>query len=383
MSGFSRQSAVLSVSLLSAALVSCGSKSTSESETKTVVGRGGALFDKRVQVINALPNLLEGTTCLYVSQHDKSKAPLFSGKDALSSDQQQFLRQAERDARPVTSYPVSMVELDRGLAQKDVERRMRGILLIPTGIFSAYFGFGILAVAAEWSGLGLGIFANPLAYPYLIAGIGGISLINQATRDLSSKNNGLRVVDATANSSAAPSSANLGVTLAYMNVAKSLPAASQRPCPNNLTAESLQPYVQSIQQQYNALSKTERSARSNDAMATLKNLEGCHFSARVGDEQLVYQATPVGTESSTIRLQTYQVKPNVGMQLISDEELKLQMKSDADAGSKYISDNERGSIAIWFSSVSNGKPTAAKLAHKLASGEYVGKQTHIDGSCKL
>lgn len=383
MFGFSRTSVVLSFSLLSVALVSCGSRQSSESETKTVVGRGGALFDKRVQVINALPNLLEGTTCLYISQYDKSKVPLFSGKEALNSGQKEFLKQAERDARPVTSYPVSMAELDRGLAQKDVERRMRGILLIPTGIFSAYFGFGILAVAAEWSGLGLGIFANPLAFPFLLAGVGGIGLINQATRDLNSKNNGLRVVDATANSTSAPSSANLGVTLAYINVAKSLPAASNQPCPSNLTSESLQPYFNSIQEQYNALSESERSARANDALAGLINSEGCHFSASVGDEKLVYQAIPMRADSSSVRLQTYQLKPSKGMQLISDEELSLQMKSDAKVGSKYIVDNERGSIAIWLSSESNGKPVAAKLAHKLPSGEYVGNQTHIEGSCKL
>ena len=54
MSGFSRASAALSVTLLSTVIASCGAETKTDSKLNTVVGRGGALFDKRVQVINAL-----------------------------------------------------------------------------------------------------------------------------------------------------------------------------------------------------------------------------------------------------------------------------------------------------------------------------------------
>lgn len=103
----------------------------------------------------------------------------------------------------------------------------------------------------------------------------------------------------------------------------------------------------------------------------------------VGDEKLVYQVTPVGSDTSTLHLQTYQVRPSVGMQLLSSEELKLQMKSDANSGSKYIADNERGSIALWLSEARSGEAVSAKLAHKLPSGAYVGNQAQIEGSCKI
>lgn len=136
-------------------------------------------------------------------------------------------------------------------------------------------------------------------------------------------------------------------------------------------------------EQHNALSDTDLSKAKNDALAQLKNIEGCHFSANVGDEKLVYHALPTNADSSTLRLQTYRIAPSVGTQLISDEDLNLQLKSDARAGRKYITDNERGSIAIWLSEASKDKPMAAKLAHKLPSGEYVAQKTQISGTCRL
>lgn len=383
MSGFARNWAALSFSLLSLFLASCGSKSSTDAELNTIVGRGGAFFDRRVQVINALPNLANGTACVYVSEFDKSKAPLFSSESALSNEQRDFLLKAERDARPITLYPVSIADLDRGLAQKDVERRSRGILLIPTGIVTAYLGFLPLAIGVAWSGSFGAVFSNPLAYPYVLGVLGGFGLVNQAMRDLNSKNYGLRLSDAAVNSSAAPSRSNLGVTIAFTNVAKSLPAASNQACPANLTAEAVQPFFQSMMNDYKSLSDSDRSKAQSDALAQLKNTDGCHFLADLGEDKLVYQANPSASDASTVRLQTFKLNAALGAQLLSDEELKLQLKSDAGAGSKYISDNERGSIAIWLSQESNGKVVAAKLAHKLPSGAYVGNQAQLSGTCKL
>lgn len=383
MAHFSCTSFALTLSLFASIVVSCGKNDSIESEVATVVGRGGAFFDRRVQVLNALPNLVNGTTCLYISEYDKSKAPLFSGEVSPTAQQQEFLRQAERDARPVAPYPVSIADLDRGLAQKDVERRTRGILLIPTGIATANFGFGIVALGIAWSGNALSVLVNPFSWPYIVGGIGGIGLISQATRDLNSKNYGLRSNDAVAHSSASPARSNLGVTLAYINVSKSLPAASNIPCPSNLTSESVSPYVQSIQEQYNALTDSERSTASNKALAQLMNSNGCHFVATVDDEKLVYHAQQLGPDSNAMQLQTYRIKPNVGLQLLSDEEMKLQMKSDSTSGSKYIVDNERGSIAIWVSEPSKEKLVSAKLAHKVPSGAYLGGKSQLSGTCKI
>jgi len=382
MSGFARNPAALSFSLLSLFLASCGSKSSTDAELNTIVGRGGAFFDRRVQVINALPNLANGTACVYVSEFDKSKAPLFSGESALSKDQRDFLLKAERDARPLTLYPVSIADLDRGLAQKDVVRGLRGLLLIPTGIVTAYHGLVALGFSASEFGLGA-FFSNPMTYPFLFGMLGGFGLLNQATRDLNPKNYGLRLSNATVNSSAAPSRSNLGVTIAFQNVAKSLPAASNQACPANLTAEAVQPFFQTVMNDYRSLSDSDLSKIRSDALAQLKNTDGCHFLADLGEDKLVYQATPSASDASTVRLQTFKLNAALGAQLLADEELKLQLKSDTGAGRKYISDNERGSIAIWLSQESNGKVVAAKLAHKLPSGAYVGNQTQLSGTCKL
>lgn len=380
----SRRIDVASLSLLMVTLTSCGFRSDNDSSPNTVVGRGGVLFDNRVQVLNALPNLADGTTCLYLSEFDKTNSPVFGTGDALTSEQQNFLEKAEAAARPVTNYPVSIDLLDRGLAAKDATRAIRGLLLVPAGLVAAYLGFVPLALAVFLSGATVGtVLSAWQAYPFIAGMLGGFGLLNQTTRDLKPRNFGLRLHDAILNNSETPSRANLGVTQAFINVAKSLPPASQLSCPENLTAQHVKPYFNNISEQYNNLSDFDRSDAAQAALTKVKNERGCHFSAVSGDSRLVYSAFPLNADVPSLLLQTYVLKQGIGAQLIAEERLSLQMKSDAGQGSKFVADNERGSIALWITGEAEAKPVTAKLAHKLQSGEYIANQPSIEGTCNL
>jgi hypothetical protein len=392
MKRISRQLLSLVLPSISFVLVSCGGKTESNSEINTVVGRGGAFFDRRVQVINALPDATGQNACLYVSEFKRNEAAVFSGTRPLNQEQKDFLQRAERESKPVTLYPVSIADLDRELSEKENLRRLRGGLIVPLGIGASVIGFGIVGAALAplcpgcfWGGMTIGqVLTNPAALGFLGWGLGGLGLLSQASRDLNSKNKGVRVEQAFANSSSSPASTNLGVTIAFVNAAKLLPAASKNACPADLTAGSVKPYFESLAHAYASKSDFERSRNSEDALAQLKNSSGCFFSADTGNEKLIYKVLPIDNAQSTLNVQTYSVKADAGTELIADEELKLQLSSDAGAGRKYIADNQRGSLALWIES-SGGKSEAveARLSHKFPNGEYAGGRTQLSGQCRL
>ena len=377
---------------LSTAVSACGSNPSSDSEMKTVVGRGGAFFDRRVQVINALPDPLSQTTCLYLSEFRNDQARALQGSGSMTQEQRDFLALAEREAKPVTLYPVSIAALDYGLSEKETLRRLRGALSVPLGIASSFLGFGIVAAAMSplcpgcfWGGMTLGqVLTNPLGLSFLGMGLGGFGLLGQAARDLNPRNQGIGVQDALADSSVDATQSNLGVTLAFVHVAQALPAASKTSCPANLAAESLQPYFESLIERHGAMSDVARQKLSSSAETQLKSSQGCYFSIDSGLEKIVYRATSLNQNNEAYRVQTYSVKGVRAAELISDEELILQMSSDGDSGRKYIADNERGSMALWISERSViGKTLSAKLAHKMSNGQFASGKAQITGQCQL
>jgi len=382
---------VVALLFMSLGIFSCGTKSADESHTNTIVGRGGAFFDRRVQVINALPNTLDRTTCLYLSEYRSKDVPKFSKDSALNAEQTAFLQKAEREAKPMTPYPVSVDALDKGLAEKEILRRLRGGILIPLGVGAGFIGFGVIAVALAplcptcfWGGMTIGqVLTNPFAQPFIGLGLGGLGLLDQASRDLASKNKDVRSDDAVADATKQPENTNLGVTLAFMNLAQSLPAASSQRCPANLTKEEVIPFAQIAVERFVALRESDQLKKVEDAKQALETAQGCHFSVAVDDGKIIYQAVPLSHDLSSIRLQTYSIRRAAGARLIADEELKLQLKSDAGGFRKYIAENDRGSIALWISPVDNGGSAAAKLSHRLPSGEYAGQQSQIGGKCRL
>jgi hypothetical protein len=225
------------------------------------------------------------------------------------------------------------------------------------------------------------VLSNPLTYPFWGMGLGGLGLLSQASRDLNGKNYGVRTGDAALGTSQAPASTNLGVTLAFANVAQGLPPAAQDACPANLTADALRPYFSSAFEFQASLSEAERERRSESALEKLKSSKGCFFAAEDSGEKWIYQAHPLENGARTLRLQSYRVRPDVGAQLVADEDLVLQLSSDAGLGRKYVADNERGSIAIWLSSVEEGAGLRAHLAHRFPSGSYAGGQAQVPGRC--
>lgn len=392
MKRLTRQLVNLTLPLSCFVLISCGTANTSNSEINTVVGRGGAFFDRRVQVINALPDATGQNACLYLSEFKKNEAAVFSGTGPLNQEQKDFLQRAERESKPVTLYPVSIAELDLGLSEKESLRRLRGGLIIPLGVGASVFGFGIVGAALAplcpgcfWGGMTIGqVLTNPVALGFLGWGLGGLGLLSQASRDLNSKNKGVRLENAFADASASPASTNLGVTLAFTNVAKSLPAASKDACPADLTAGSVKPYFESYNQYFTTASDEVRSANSANALAQLKNSSGCYFSAESGGEMLIYKVLPLDNAQTTLQVRTYAVKGTAAAELIADEELKLQLDSDAGTGRKYVADNSRGSLALWIKArSSNSQPAEAKLAHKLTNGSYAGGRGQLVGQCRM
>jgi hypothetical protein len=363
-------------------LSACGHDSTPhESEVKTIVGNGGAFFDKRVQIINSINNPLNNTTCIYISQFKSNEVPHFDSKEPLTQEQSAFLANVEKSSRPVTPYPISIAELEQSLSQKDSLRLLRGIISIPLGLVAAYAGFGLPFAFSAFSGSAL-YFFHPLAWPFLAGGTGGLFSLNQATRDLNPKNYGIRAEDMQHRNGLPPKSVNLGVTLAITNAAKSLKSVSQTACPRDLTATEMQPFALRVQSDYLQLNEDEKTVIANNSLKKLRNSSGCHFSARNGNERIVYHAQ-VGEQKDVLTLAAYVVVEKKSLDLLFEQNLTLQLSSDSGQGRKYVSDSKEGSIAIWTSQKDERTVGEAKLSHKLSSGAYAGNRPFVSGTCRL
>lgn len=387
-------------------LSSCGSpqKRSSDSDLQTVVGRGGAFWDQRVQVINAIPNPKDDTTCLYLTEYNQKTAPKFDANAPLNQEQLEFLDRAQRESTPLTLYPVSTSALDAGLAKKENQRRIRGGFNNALGAMTAFFGLSATvlvftaltgpvvpgaavayyggmtatqALGAMFSFNGIGAYT----YSYLSGAAGGIGLLSQASRDFSPKNYDVRVNNAANGLSAT----NLNVTLAFADVAKALPAASRFACPKNMSPEAVNPFLSEIQKQMGEFThqdfvKVETDAKNRSAAA-----DGCTFTADIRGERLSYSAVlsmTVGGKRS-LDVEIYVLEKNGTMRLLGQTILPEQLSSDAGAGTKFASDTELGSMAIWIDSSKNKEISPAKIAHKLPSGSYLGNVGQIEGSCKL
>lgn len=378
-----RRSLVVSLATLAILSASCGKDvESSNSELQTVIGRGGAFFDKRVQFINALLDPVGGNVCVYFAEYETGLVPKFEDRQSLTPEQSAFLSRVERESVPVTLYPVSIADLEYNLAMKDTERKLRGIISVPVGLSLAYLGLLPMFIAVAWTGSAAALL-HPFILPYLTGALGGFGILNQATRDLSYRNQGIRVDNAVFNKGGSPRRANLGVTMAFVNSAQSLPPASLTMCPRNLTSDAVQPYALDLQNKYLSLKDKDRSSLASTALNQLRQSKGCHFSANNGNETTVYHAEQNDADGKMLHLSIYKIGANQSMSRIAGEDMKLQLSSDAGSGAKYISDSGNGSIAIWLSEMPNGSAVGAKLAHKLVSGEYADHRSFVSGTCNL
>lgn len=386
-------------------LAACGAPKTTQetSETKTVVGRGGAFWDNRVQFINAIPNPKDDTTCLYVTEYDRKTAPNFDTKDPLTSEQLAFLERAERESVALTQYPVSIADLDAGLAKKENQRRIRGGINNAVGALATFFGISsavlvfaalsgpvVMGAAGYYGGMtalqalgwmfgfnGIGAYT----YSYLAGAAGGIGLLSQASRDFSPKNYDVRAENAASGLNAT----NLNVTLAFSEVAKSLPAASKIACPKNVASESVNPFLSEVKKQMGEFTHQDYVAMESKAQKRSIFAEGCAFTADIKGERLNYQATPrltVGPRRS-LDVTIYVLEKSGSMRLLGETVLQEQLRSDAGAGVKFAGDSELGSMAIWIDPTQVTEILPAKIAHRLPSGEFLGNVGHIEGTCKL
>jgi len=360
----------------------CGAHSAqSESQVQTIVGSGGAFFDKRVQIINSINNPLNNTTCIYMSQFKRNEVPYFDSKEPLTQDQSAFLANVEKSSRPITPYPISITELEQSLSQKDSLRLLRGLISIPLGLVAAYAGFGIPFAFSAFAGSSL-YFFHPLVLPYLAGGVGGLFSLNQATRDLNPKNFGVSADDMQHRNGLPPKSVNLGVTLAIANAAKSLKGVSSIACPLDLTATEMQPFALRVQSDYLQLNENEKTEIAKNALTKLRNSSGCHFLARSNNESFIYHAV-LGEQKDQLTLSAYRVIERKFLDLIFEQDLSLQLSSDSGQGRKYVSDSKEGSIAIWTSQQDERTAGEAKLSHKLSSGAYAGNRPFVSGTCRL
>lgn len=387
-------------------LSSCGShqKRSSDSDLQTVVGRGGAFWDQRVQFINAIPNPKDDTTCLYLTEYNQKTAPKFDSNAPLNQEQLDFLDRVQRESTPLTLYPVSTSALDAGLAKKENQRRIRGGFNNALGAMTAFFGFSATvlvftaltgpvvpgaavayyggmtatqALGAMFSFNGIGAYT----YSYLSGAAGGIGLLSQASRDFSPKNYDVRVNNAASGLSAT----NLNVTIAFADVAKALPAASRFACPKNMSPEAVNPFLSEVQKQMGEFTHQDFVKVGTDAKNRSAAADGCTFTADIRGERLNYSATPRLTASGkrALDVDIYVLEKNGAMRLLGEIILNEQMSSDAGAGTKFASDSEIGSMAIWINASKNNEVSPAKIAHKLPSGEYLGNVRQIEGTCKL
>lgn len=393
----------LSSLALACVLTACSQEETptQKSEVATVVGRGGAMWDGRVQFINALPNPKDKTTCLYLSEYSKKTAPQYDPSLPLNKEQLAFLEKVKRDATPLTTFPVSSQALDEGLAKKENQRRVRGGINNALGALTSFFGFGSLvlmfavmtgpiapgafvggmtALQALETMFGANIF-GAFAYPFLIGGAGGVGLLTQASRDFSAKNQNVRANEAATGLTAT----NLNVTLAFADVAKTLPAASQIACPKNLSDESVSPFTDSIKRHMGEYNFGDFASMASEANDRIKNSAGCSFFAEINGERLSYSATPRATTDGrkSLDVSIYVIERNGALRLFGETILDEQLKTDAGAGVKYVSNSNLGSMAIWLNNAQSEQIVSAKIAHRLPSGEYLGNVGHIEGTCKL
>ncbi|MEN9825043.1 MAG: hypothetical protein RI953_788 [Pseudomonadota bacterium] len=389
--------------LIGGFLVACGTNhaNLNNSELSTVVGRGGAFWDNRVQFINAIPNPKDDTMCLYLSEYNRKTAPAYENNQPLNKEQIDFLDRAQREAVALTQYPVSAAALDAGLAKKEDQRRIRGGINNAIGALTTFFGLGsiVLMFAALTGPMAPGAFYGGMTalqaigtmfgfnvfgaftYSFLTGAAGGVGLLSQASRDFSPKNYDVRSTQA----AGGLSSTNLNVTLAFSDVAKSLPAASNVACPKNMSAEEVIPFLAQVDQRMGQ-STLEDFARMefNVTKRTLES-EGCSFSARIKGEKLTYSVTPrrVAGEKLALNVAVFVIQKNGSMHLIGETVISEQMQSDAGAGTKYAGDSELGSIAIWVDRSQSEALVPAKIAHKLPSGEFLGNVGQITGNCRL
>ena len=366
-----------------------------------MVGRGGAFWDNRVQFINAIPNPKDDSTCLYLSEYNGKTAPVFDSNQPLSKEQLEFLERAQRESVALTPFPVSTAALDAGLAKKEDQRRIRGGFNNALGALTTFFGIGSLvlmfaaltgpmapgafyggmsAIQAIGSMLGFNVF-GAFTYSFLAGAAGGVGLLSQASRDFSPKNYDVRSAQA-ANSLSAT---NLNVTLAFSEVAKSLPAASNIACPKNMTSEELNPFLAQLDEHMGKPTIEDFARMEFNTNTRMLESEGCSFSARIKGEKLSYSVTPrhVPGEKMSLNVAVFVIQKNGAMNLIGETVISEQMQSDAGAGTKYAGDSDLGSIAIWVDKRLGEGIIPAKIAHKLPSGEFLGNVGQITGNCRL
>ncbi|NBX18564.1 MAG: hypothetical protein EBR09_14505 [Proteobacteria bacterium] len=378
-----RSAIAFTFSFLAISAASCGpAAKTEDSKTQTVVGRGGVLFDSRIQIVNALTDAIEGSACIYLAEYESSFVPKLDYSQPLTQEQTEFLQRVELDSQPVNKHPVSILALDESLSQKDAERKLRGIISVPVGLSITYFGLLPLFIAVAWTGSAAALL-HPVMLPYFAGTFGGLGILNQASRDLSNRNQGIRVDNAAFTNASPARIANLGVTMAFVNSARNLTPSSGRLCPRNLTAESVQPFANDIQQKFSAISDGDRAELSANALKALRNSGGCHFSAKSGNETIVYHAVRKGAEDKILNLTVYKIEHNKTLSKVAQSDMNLQLGSDGESGMKFISESHLGSMAVWVSPQSDGTPAHAKISHKLPSGEYADNRPFIEGTCKL
>lgn len=390
---------ILIIGILSA----CGTNhaNLNNSEISTVVGRGGAFWDNRVQFINAIPNPKDETTCLYVSEYDRKTAPLFDNDKVLSKEQLEFLERAERESIALTKFPVSVAALDAGLSKKEDQRRIRGGFNNAVGALTTFFGLGsiVLMFAALTGPMAPGAFYGGMTalqaigtmfgfnvfgaftYSFLTGAAGGVGLLSQASRDFSSKNYDVRSSQAADGLSAT----NLNVTLAFSEVAKSLPAASKIPCPKNMTKKEVNPFLDQMNEYLGPATLEDFARMEYNVTKRTLDSEGCSFSARIKGEKLTYSVTPrrVSGEKMSLNVAVFVIQKSGAMNLMGETVIAEQMESDGPIFRKFAGDTEIGSIAIWVDKTHSEGLAPAKIAHKLPSGEFLGNVGQITGNCRL
>lgn len=357
----------------------------SESQTQTLVGAGGVWGDQRVQVINSLISVKDDTACLYVSEYSREQAAKFSKNETTLDDtQKDFLARVQAASYPVTPSPISLSRLDGVLAVKEQLRATRGIFNLIVGSAGIYSGsvYGAIGVMFALSGFTGGL---SFAFPYLTGAILSFGLAGQGIRDLARGNQGIRTAHADSTLTTPPTVTNLGVTMAFINAAKELPAASTERCPANLTAEATAPFLKKNSLSDIAQAQDDAKNFTDRVLSRLRENQGCTFTGRLADAQMLYHAVPrsSGTNGRSIDITVSKINEREGIKFSSTTLTATQQFKDSDghSGAKFISDSELGSLALWISDVSIDGIAKAKIAHRSADGAYLNDASSVEGEC--
>lgn len=370
------------------------------SALQTVVGRGGAFWDRRVQFINAIPNPKDESLCLYLTEYNKKTAPHYDGSAPLSEDQLQFLEKAKKEARLLTEFPVSAAALDAELGRKENLRRVRGGFNNALGAMASFFGVsslvlmfavltgpiapgaflgGMSALKALGTMFGFNIL-GAISYPLALGTAGGVGLLSQASRDLTPKNSGVRSEQA----AKGLSSTNLNVTLAFANVAKTLPPVSSLACPRTMETGTVESYLNDVEAKSGAFQIEDFLQFELNTQLRKERSLGCSFTEKINGDTLYYQVTPqlFTTGRRAVSVAVHVLDQKGSQHLLGETLLPEQLSSDAGSGAKYAADTKLGSLAIWIDSNGSGI-VPAKIAHKLPSGEFLGRVSQVKGTCNL